>query len=306
MTDFVKVHQTGDGTCGVYSVACQVAALFIQAENVPGTKDKLNNLITENLEGFRDFFHCLNRFHRIPLAQQLHSNNFGTFLQKNIHTLRDLELFVGPAMRLLFETQIDKYDQDIALDHLEQLKNNYTESYQLFELCKTLGFNLINFKNGQINPQTAEDFSELSDTPISKDGLFNIRVLHNGTNHFDSVFTYHELDALCFNLVPVEYEDQMMYVDSHEPFVLTNTKEMNGGKIWQREGDLFLNKFFDKKSEINFYASYTPMQQIEADRKLAMLFALEEAREALDGAEVNEEIALEMQQASVLSFIKKS
>ncbi len=306
MTDFVKVHQTGDGTCGVYSIACQFASLFVQAQSCFDTKEKLNDLITENLDGFRDFFHCLNRFHGIPLIQQLHPGNFGSFIQKNIHTLRDLELFVGPAMRLLFETQVNKYDEDIALNLLCELKDKFTEAHELFQLCQLFGLNLINFKNAEINPLTAENFSELSALPIDMDSTFNMRVLHNGTDHFDSVFVYHELDSLFFDLVPAECEDQIMYVDSQDPFILTKSKNMNGSDIWQRKENFFLKHVFALPVEINPYANYTPMQQISADEKLAKQFALEEAIDFLDGAEVNEDIALEMQQARALDFSKKT
>lgn len=312
MTDFVKVQQTGDGTCGVYGIACQFASIFVQAELYPEIKEKLGFVFAENLEGFKDFFHCLNRFHRIPLSHQLHPGNFGTFIKKNIHTLRDLELFVGPAMRLFFETKVKGRDEDITINNLHRLKDEHTEAFELNDICKLLGLNLINFKNKEINLMTAENFAELSDNPIDKDSVFNVQVLHNGKNHFDSVFVCNELDALSFNLVPVEYEgkdDSMMYVDLKDAHILTFSKAMNGSQIWKREGDLFVNHLIDPVKK-----NYIPLanlhfnsieEQVVFDFNMAKKLAKEEAISILECSDISEEIALEMQQATAMSFTKK-
>lgn len=313
MTDFVKVQQTGDGTCGVYGVACQFASIFVQAEINPTIKEKLDFVFLENLEGFKDFFHCLNRFHRIPLSHQLHPGNFGAFIQKNIHTLRDLELFVGPAMRLLFEIKVRGRDEEMAINHLHQLKDEHTEAFELNNLCKLLGLNLINFKNKEINLDTAENFAELADNPIDMDCIFNVQVLHNGKNHFDSVYVYDELDALSFNLMPVEYEGvdgSIMYVDSKElAHILSFSREINGSQIWKREGDLFVNHLINpaKKTYIPLANVHfnTIEEQIDFDANMAKTLAKEEAIAILDGAEIDDEIALEMQQARELSFAIK-
>ena len=306
MTDFVKVRQTGDGTCGVYSIACQFAAIFIQAEIYPEIKEKLGFVFSENLDGFKDFFHCLNRFHRIPLSHQLHPGNFGEFIQKNIHTLRDLELFVGPAMRLLFETKVKGRDEDLAINNLHRLKDEHTDVFELNNLCKLLGLNLINFKNKEINLVTAENFAELSDNPIDMDSVFNVQVLHNGNNHFDSVFVYNELLALPFNLVPTEYEGSIMYVDLNDAHILATSREMNGNQIWKREGDLFVNHLIKPVNN-----AYTPLaniyfdninEQIAHDVNMAKMLAKEEAMYMYNGSEIDDETALEVQKAIETSF----
>lgn len=312
MTDFVKVQQTGDGTCGVYGVACQFAAIFVQAEINPNVKEKLNIVFTENIDAFRDFFHCLNRFHRIPLAHQLHIGNFGAFIQKNIHTLRDLELFVGPAMRLFFETNVRGRNEETAIHNLCRLKDKHTEAFELNTLCKLLGLNLINFKNKEINLATAENFAELADSPLDMDSVFNVQVLHNGKNHFDSVFVYDELAALSFNLIPVEYQgedDSIMYADLEDAHILRFGSEINGSQIWKREGDLFLNHMINPVNN-----QYTPLanvyfnsidEQVAYDLNMAKQLAREEAMTMLECDDISEELAIEMQQSIASSFSRK-
>lgn len=312
MTDFVKVQQTGDGTCGVYGIACQFASIFVQAEINPKIKEKLDFVLAENLEGFKDFFHCLNRFHRIPLAYQLHPDNFGAFIQKNIYTLRDLELLVGPAMRLLFETKVRGRDENIVINDLHRLKDEHTEAFELNTLCKLLGLNLINFKNKEINLMTAENFAELSDNPINMDSVFNVQVLHNGKNHFDSVFVNNELDALFFNLIPVEYEGEdgnIMYADSKDAHILAFSRAMNGSQIWKRDGDLFVNHLIKPAKNI-----YTPLadiyfdsvnEQIAYDANFAKTLAKEEAMHLYNVSEIDDETVLDVQKTIAMSFAIK-
>lgn len=239
----VKTHQTPDGNCGIYSIACQIASLYVQAELHPEVKEKLALLYQTHQEAFIDFFHCLNRFHKVPNTHSLTHENFGKFIRENIHTYRDLELLVGTAMRFHFEAKKKQYrEDDTVILTLQNLKKDHTEATNLFQLCQSFGLNLL-FYNNTIDETTVIDFSTFLEGAASA-APFSIRILFSGGNHYDSVFKFKEMNELNFELVQAELENPVMYVDSKDPEVLKDRPDISGEEVWRytEEANLFIHK----------------------------------------------------------------
>ena len=300
MTDanLVQVHQTGDGNCGVYAVACQFASLFVQAQTNPDIQEKLIKLYQANQENFDRFFEYLNNFHCFSEAQKIKPEDFGQFIQQNIHTLRDLELLVGPPMRLFHEVQTLGKAENRVLNNLNNLKNIFTQDNDLATTCSKFGLNAIIYNTPDFNKETALSYGH------NQHG-FDIRLIHVGGNHFNSVFDQGELFKLDFDLKIDEFayqrqQELIQYVDAYESYVLF-AKSRNGREVWQQNGNLF-NEYLQYSAPALAQArpAYTPklaQEKMEASGySVSIQMAMKEAK-AVDKA-----TAIAMQQAELEGF----